>query len=85
MRVDGVKQPVAFYSLDVIISVGYRVKSRRGTQFRQWANTVLRQYIINGYALRQQVQIDRYNDLKDVVRLMSFGGLVIWWFGGLVV
>lgn len=71
LRVDGVKQPVAFYSLDVIISVGYRVKSRRGTQFRQWANTVLRQYIIKGYALRQQVQIDRYNDLKDMVRLMS--------------
>ena len=80
LRVDGVKQPVAFYSLDVIISVGYRVKSRRGTQFRQWANTVLRQYIINGYALRQQVQIDRYNDLKDVVRLMSFGCLVVWSF-----
>ena len=36
MRVDGVKQPVAFYNLDVIISVGYRVKSLRGTQFRQW-------------------------------------------------
>ena len=41
LRVDGVKQPVAFYSLDVIISVGYRVKSQRGTQFRIWANKVL--------------------------------------------
>lgn len=38
LRVDGVKQPVAFYTLDVIISVGYRVKSQRGTQFRIWAN-----------------------------------------------
>ena len=38
LRVDGVKQPLAFYSLDVIISVGYRVKSQRGVQFRQWAN-----------------------------------------------
>ena len=37
LRVDGVKQPLAFYSLDVIISVGYRVKSQRGVQFRQWA------------------------------------------------
>ena len=42
LRVDGVKQLVAFYSLDVIISVGYRVKSQRGTQFRIWANRVLK-------------------------------------------
>lgn len=43
-------KPVVFYSLDVIISVGYRVKSKRGTEFRRWANTVLKQYILNGYA-----------------------------------
>ncbi len=42
LRVDGVKQPVAFYTLDVIISVGYRVKSKKGTAFRQWANKVLK-------------------------------------------
>ena len=47
LRVDGVKQPVAFYSLDVIISVGYRVKSQRGTQFRIWANRVLKDYLVN--------------------------------------
>ena len=47
MRVDGVKQRVPFYTLDVIISVGYRVKSQRGIEFRQWANSVLKQYIIN--------------------------------------
>ena len=46
MRVDGVKQKVPFYTLDVIISVGYRVKSQRGTEFRQWANRVLKQYIL---------------------------------------
>ena len=50
LRVDGVKQPVAFYSLDVIISVGYRVKSQRGTQFRIWANKVLKEYLVKGYA-----------------------------------
>lgn len=44
LRVDGVKQLVAFYSLDVIISVGYRVKSQRGTQFRIWANRVLKEH-----------------------------------------
>lgn len=45
MRVDGVKQLVPFYTLDVIISVGYRVKSKRGVEFRRWANSVLEQYI----------------------------------------
>ncbi len=44
-------KPVAFYSLDVIISVGYRVKSRRGIEFKRWANKVLKDYIINGYAV----------------------------------
>ena len=45
MRVEGVKQLVPFYTLDVIISVGYRVKSKRGVDFRRWANSVLKQYI----------------------------------------
>ena len=71
LRVDGVKQLVAFYSLDVIISVGYRVKSTQGVKFRQWANSVLKQYIIKGYVINQQLKLDRYNELKDVVRLMS--------------
>lgn len=51
MRVDGVKQLVPFYTLDVIISVGYRVKSKRGVEFRRWANSVLKQYILKGYAV----------------------------------
>lgn len=59
------------YNLDVIISVGYRVKSVQGTRFRQWANSVLKQYLIKGYAINQQIKLDRYNELKDVVRLMS--------------
>ena len=46
MRVDNVKQAIAFYTLDVIISVGYRVKSQRGTQFRIWATKVLKEYLI---------------------------------------
>ena len=49
MRVDGVKQPVAFYSLDVILAVGYRVNSQRGIAFRKWANNVLKQFILKGY------------------------------------
>ncbi|MBO4436751.1 MAG: virulence RhuM family protein [Fibrobacter sp.] len=54
LRVDGVKQPVAFYSLDVIISVGYRVKSANGVKFRRWANQILKDYILKGYAIRQR-------------------------------
>ena len=46
-------KPVKIYSLDVIISVGYRVKSQRGTQFRQWANKVLKEYMLKGYAINQ--------------------------------
>ena len=59
------------YNLDVIISVGYRVKSVQGTRFRQWATSVLKQYLIKGYAINQQIKLDRYNELKDIVRLMS--------------
>lgn len=59
------------YNLDVIISVGYRVKSVQGTRFRQWATSVLKQYLIKGYVVNQQIKLDRYNELKDVVRLMS--------------
>jgi hypothetical protein len=54
MRVDGVKQKVPFYTLDVIISIGYRVKSQRGVEFRQWANSVLKQYMIQGYAINEK-------------------------------
>lgn len=53
-RVDGVKQLVVFYSLDVILSVGYRVNSSRGILFRKWANSVLKQYIVNGYAINKK-------------------------------
>lgn len=59
-------RPVAYYSLDVIISVGYRIKSKRGVEFRKWANSVLRQYILQGYAVNN----NRINQLGDVIRIM---------------
>ena len=71
LRVANSDKPVPFYNLDVIISVGYRVKSQQGVQFRRWATSVLKQYLIKGYAINQQIKLDRYNELKDVVRLMS--------------
>ena len=49
-------KPVKLYSLDVIISVGYRVKSQRGTQFRIWANNVLKNYLLKGYAIQTQFE-----------------------------
>lgn len=47
-------RPPQYYNLDVIISVGYRIKSQRGIEFRQWANSVLKQYIIKGYAINEK-------------------------------
>jgi len=71
-RHDGFTQTkdIPYYNLDVIISVGYRVKSIKGTHFRQWANKILKHYLIKGYVINQH-RIEHYNELKDVVRLMS--------------
>ena len=62
-----VERKIDYYNLDVIISVGYRVKSRRGVEFRKWANSVLKQYIIKGYAANEV----RLKQLGNVVRLMN--------------
>ena len=61
LRVVGVKQHVSFYSLDVIISVGYRVKSQRGTQFRIWANRVLKEYLTKGFAINEKIRQELFN------------------------
>ena len=66
-----VLREIPYYNLDMIISVGYRVNSKNATSFRRWATSVLKQYLIKGYAINQQIKLDRYNELKDVVRLMS--------------
>ena len=62
---------VSFYNLDVIISVGYRVKSQRGTQFRIWANSVLKEYLIKGYAVKNDLVQQKYDDLKALVDVMG--------------
>ncbi|MBP3286026.1 MAG: virulence RhuM family protein [Prevotella sp.] len=56
LHVNDIKKPIPFYTLDVIISVGYRVKSQRGTDFRRWATKVLRNHLLNGYSLNQNLQ-----------------------------
>lgn len=62
---------IAIYNLDVIISVGYRVKSQQGTQFRIWANKILKEYLIKGYAINQQVKVEQLAELKNTVKLLS--------------
>ena len=64
---DGKTYQVDYYNLDVIISVGYRVKSQRGVEFRKWANQVLREYIIRGVA----VNTKRMNQIGEVIRIMK--------------
>jgi len=71
---DGKSYTVYHYNLDVIISVGYRVKSLSGTQFRIWANNILKQYLIQGYALNEEklkVEQGKLNDLKRTIALSS--------------
>ena len=69
-----VRRQVYFYNLDVIISVGYRVKSKRGTQFRQWATGVLREHLVRGFTLnekRLQEQEQKLADLRRTVGLLE--------------
>ena len=60
-----------YYNLDVIISVGYRVKSLRGTQFRIWANRVLKEYLIQGYAINRNAKAEQLEELKRTIAVMS--------------
>ena len=59
------------YNLDVIISVGYRVKSQRGVQFRQWANRVLKQYLIKGYAINERLHHEQISELRQLVQVVG--------------
>ena len=71
LRIDNVKQPVAFYTLDVIISVGYRVKSQRGTQFRIWANKILKDYLIKGFAVNDKITQRKYEELSQLIHILG--------------
>ncbi len=64
-------RPTKIYSLDVIISVGYRVKSQRGTQFRIWANRVLKDYLIKGYAVNNRLSQQKFDDLRKLVGVLG--------------
>lgn len=62
---------VNFYNLDMIISVGYRVKSKNGVEFRRWANKVLKEYLVKGYAVNKALAEQRYTELKQLVAVLG--------------
>jgi prophage maintenance system killer protein len=71
---DGKTYEVEYFNLDAVISVGYRVNSKRGTQFRIWANRVLKDYLVKGYAINEQrlkEQTEQFNSLKQTVQLLG--------------
>ncbi len=66
-----VTRQIPYYNLDMIISVGYRVNSLRGTQFRIWANKVLKEYLVKGYAVNKALTEQRYTELKQLVAVLG--------------
>ena len=69
-------KPVSYYNLDVIISVGYRVNSIKGTQFRRWATNILRQYLVQGFVLNEKRLRESARQLADLKRLVQLQGAV---------
>jgi prophage maintenance system killer protein len=62
---------IDYFNLEVITSVGYRVKSKRGVQFRQWANNVLKQYLIKGYAVNERIRKEQIGELRQLVGMLG--------------
>ena len=71
LHVNGIKKPVPYYTLDVIISVGYRVHSQRGVRFRQWANSVLKQYLVKGYAINKNIRKHQIAELRQLIQVLG--------------
>ncbi len=69
-----IKRNIKYYNLDLIIAIGYRVNSKRGTEFRKWANEVLKDYLVKGYVVNQkrlEKQIEQLSELQETVRILS--------------
>ena len=66
-----VKRNIPYFNLDMIISVGYRVNSKRGVRFRQWANNVLKQYLIKGYAVNERMRKEQIGELRQLVGMLG--------------
>jgi hypothetical protein len=74
---DGKTYQVEFYNLDVIISIGYRIKSQRGTQFRIWANKILKEYLIKGYSVNEKRLLQQNEQLKELQKTVKLLGEVL--------
>ena len=70
LHVNGVKKPVPYYSLDVIISVGYRVHSKRGTAFRIWARKIIKDYLVKGNAVNKRIHSEQIGELRQLVGML---------------
>ena len=68
---DGKNYQVEYYNLEMVTSVGYRVKSRRGVEFRRWANSVLKQYLIKGYAVNERIRKQQISELRQLVQVLG--------------
>lgn len=66
-----VARSIPFFNLDMIISVGYRVNSKRGTQFRQWANRILKDYLVKGYAISEKIRKEQIGELRQLVQMVG--------------
>lgn len=66
-----VNRSISFYNLDMIISVGYRVNSKRGIKFRQWANRVLKDYLVKGYAVNERIRHEQIGELRQLVQMLG--------------
>lgn len=66
-----VNRTITMYNLDMIISVGYRVNSKRGVKFRQWANKVLKDYLIKGYVVNERIRKEQLGELRQLVQVAS--------------
>ena len=66
-----VTRSIPYFNLDMIISVGYRVNAKRGVKFRQWANRILKQYLVKGYAVNDRLRRDQLGELRQLVQVVS--------------
>ncbi|MBE6286648.1 MAG: hypothetical protein E7099_00445 [Mediterranea massiliensis] len=66
-----VSRQIPYFNLDMIISVGYRVNAKRGVQFRRWANKVLKEYLVKGYAVNDRLRRDQLGELRQLVQVVG--------------
>ena len=71
LHVNGVKKPVPFYSLDMILSIGYRVNSKSAIAFRQWSTKVLKDYLLRGFAINDKLRREQLSDLRQLVQIVG--------------